>query len=130
MRPLERALEEDGYSVFPVVSEFLAEFGNLSIRYLYKPNSEDRLHFDAAAAAAVIFHERVSQYMELLGTPLCVIGEYYTDHYTLLMDPTGKVYGAFDEVMNLLGGSGREAIENIISGKNIERIDEGACGLP
>ena len=122
LRDFERVLEAEGYAVFPSVKEFLAEFGGLSIGYRYEPSYEDRLNFDAAAAAGAIFADVVLQYAERLGKPLCVIGEYYANHYTIMMDPVGTVYGAFDDILNLLGTSGSDAIENIISGQNIEPI--------
>jgi hypothetical protein len=118
-RAYERALEEDGYEVFPVVLEFLSEFGGLSIVHERLSGKQDTPCFDAKIAAESVFPEQVAAYSSQVDASLCVVGEYCWRLYTIMMDQDGRSYGGVDQNLDYLGGTGVQAIENIISGENI-----------
>jgi hypothetical protein len=123
-----RMLKADGYKVFPTIRDFLEQFGNLEIHYEFELESGDKetiqdiIHFDASYAASAVYPERIAEYMRFLGLPLCVIGECNSRHTTLLMDSQGKVYGGQDDLIIFCGETGEQAIENLISMKNIRRL--------
>lgn len=117
-----QALNADGHEVFPVVKDFLSRFGGLEIIYTSRAGYKDSLHFDAKAATEAIFPEQVREYEEVLGTSLCIIGEFATKHSTLMMSPQGQVYGGYDEGIVFCGQNGEQAIENIVIGQNLKQL--------
>lgn len=107
-----------GYYWNKVIRDFLREFGDLEI--LFERNcGQDLLHFDVHKAIRGIDPRVVlEEYNKAANTKnLCVIGQAYTTHLTLLMSETGEVFGGYDESFCLLGNTGIEAIENICFNK-------------
>jgi hypothetical protein len=107
-------LAEAGYAVSPAVLEFLQSFGGLSITRP-TPLGDDILSFDPADALTRISRARVGTYEKFLDATLCVIGSYFTQTFTVMMDPNGKVYGGADDTLRHLGDSGEEAVENLLT---------------
>ena len=113
-----RALEEAGYTVYPVVEAFLRRYGGL---YIPDTNYQP-FHFDAIFAASGISINNVKLlYNPRVNTQLCVIGEAYV---VLMMGPNGKVYLGYDDFMALVGNSGEDAIEAICTGRDMTEIPE------
>lgn len=125
--PVIAAMTREGYTVFPVVNDFLATFGNLSLSYPHyrNPTLTDRCHFDAALAAQNVFTEHVSYWSDRIGAPLCPVGEAFNDHMTVLMAQNGAVYGGFEETLVKLGNSGYEALNTLCEGGEPESIVRG-----
>ncbi|MBV9791035.1 MAG: SUKH-3 domain-containing protein [Chloroflexi bacterium] len=118
-----RSLEAEGFTVFPVVREFLQHFGNLIFKERHGFfHTEITFHFDAQDAADGIFRERVEDYAELLHVPLCPIGR--ASHATLMMDPNGAIYGGFDDGLLLWGHTPIEAIENLVQARPVQTIHD------
>ena len=108
----------DGYYWNKTIRDFLKEFGGLKI--LFERRSEQGLlHFDAPEAIRGIDSNVVLEnYSKAANTKkICVIGEVYANHLTLLMSEKGEVFGGYDEFFCLLGKTGIEAIENICLNK-------------
>lgn len=110
-----RKLTDDGYSYPECVDEFLKSFGGLELRQpaFRVPNAYDTLHFDPFQASYRTFRERIETYEKRVGEPLTIIGEAYNGYLVLVMTPTGKVYGGYDNFLAIYGKDYEEAIENI-----------------
>jgi hypothetical protein len=116
-------LTGEGYAWFPAVAAFLAEFGDLRIRFKRHGLSE-LLSLDACEASASFDVLWVlEEYAQRIGRArFCVIGEVYTGHLLLFMDDMGRVYGGFDDFLCLIGSSGVDAIEAICSNRPVQEI--------
>lgn len=119
--PYKSANIKHGHTPYNEATEqFLRSFGGLT---LGAPRG--RFHFNAKKASKTLFPEDVKEYEERLGVALSVIGEADNGCYTLMMAPTGVVYGAFDELLILVGMSGEEAIERLHQGRDHKVIYSG-----
>ncbi|MEH2293027.1 SUKH-3 domain-containing protein [Nostoc sp.] len=121
----EKCLKFEGYPVHAIVVDFLARFGGLQVIYPHArvPQTTDEFCINPMVAAAHIYLEWVKEdYDERLGAPLCVIGEAFDYHMTLMMDSNGKVYAGYDDILIHVGDSGIDAIEALCSGRNIPEI--------
>ena len=115
-------LTGEGYTWFPAVADFLAEFGDLLIKFKREDGSSDTINLDACEASAGVWFP--DYYAPRTGqTRFCAIGQAYSNHLLLFMDEAGRVYGGFDEYICLIGSSGEEAIEIICSNQRA-RIQE------
>nr|WP_294950208.1 SUKH-3 domain-containing protein [uncultured Mucilaginibacter sp.] len=112
----ERLLE-DNYKIFQKVEQFLHQYGGVSIKFQLLNGAADVLHFNAAKATGDVdpLWAQDDYYNRLGGKELCVIGQAYTDHMTVMMDEGGNVYGGFDDYLGFVARSGEEAIEAICS---------------
>lgn len=121
----EKCLKSEGYPVHAVVVDFLKRFGGLRVVYPHPrvPQTNDEFQIDPMVAAAHICLERVTEdYNERIGAQLCVIGEAFDYHMTLMIDPNGKVYAGYDDTLIYVGNSGVDAIEAICSGRDKPEI--------
>lgn len=123
------ALQSAGFTVCPVVHDFLSEFGGLEIRRQIVNNSPNNightldyihgnLEFDPSWCADNIHPENVEYYIQMLGKQICVVGVW--EGVTLFMSCDGAVYGSFGSDVYFFGSTGREAIENILVGNTIK----------
>jgi len=127
---IENELREQGYQLFPAISRFLQEFGNLRVifprqRRVVLPKKvvdHTSRYYLAIEPLNIAKHydghdsQMLQAYERAVDTTLCVIGWYGTDMYfTLMMDPLGKVYGGWDDWLLLAGETGEIAIENLVS---------------
>ena len=121
IRNFEQALLEDAYEVWPLLKDFLSEFGGLVLVQpsLVEPTVEEqkkypklsremKLHFVPADADSV-----KDSYEARAGERLTPFGAAYNDHLTLMMTPTGKIYGGYDNFLCFMGNSYVEMLENI-----------------
>ena len=121
----EKCLKSEGYPVHAVVVDFLKSFGGLILVFPHPrvPQEDDEFYINPTMAAEGIYPERVSEdYSPRVGAPLCAIGQVYSRHMTVIMDPNGKVYAGYDELLILVGDSGTDAIEAICSGRDMPEI--------
>lgn len=121
----QRYLEKNGFKTFPGVLQFLSNFGGLDIEYPRNRafGKTDTFNFDPIKAANFTFPENVALYEKTLGAELSPIGQVYRGHMVLLMDPTGRVFAAFDDVFILkLGETVMDAVEALCSDRELERI--------
>lgn len=112
------------YKFFPKVEAFLRQYGGLLIKFKVRNGIETSLNFDTIQAVEDIdpIWVQVNYYNLLKKTDLCVIGQAYTDHMTLMMDEDGRVYGGFDDYLCFIANSGEEAIEAICSNATFDKI--------
>lgn len=113
----------EGYAWFPAVATFLAEFGDLRIRFERNGLSETLNLFACEASASFDSLWVVEDYAQRIGrAQFCVIGKVYTGHLLLFMDDTGQVYGGFDDFLCFIGSTGVEAIEALCSNRPVQQI--------
>ena len=122
----ERLLRKEGFTVHPVVTAFLQEFGGLEFKNPKKaPQASADWHFCVERAVERIYPERVVKYYNRrAGHQLCLIGDASNGYLILMMDETGQVYGGYDEEFFYLGKSGPEAIETLRTGRDLGRVPE------
>lgn len=120
----EKSLKSEGYPIHAVVMDFLRQFGGLLVVHPHHRLKEEKDEFciNPSVAASHIYPEPVEDYSERVGAPLCVIGEAFSYHMTLVMDPDGKVYAGYDDTLIYVGNSGIDAIEAICSGRDMPEI--------
>ncbi|MCU0390623.1 MAG: SUKH-3 domain-containing protein [Thermoflexibacter sp.] len=112
------------YILTPKVEIFLQEYSGLSIYFKTISEQQDFFHFDVCKVIEEFDKRWIDEdYINRISTSnLCVIGQAYSNHLTLLMDELGTVYGGYDDLLYLIGKSGEEAIENLITKKGIIEI--------
>jgi len=122
-RPYELLLQEKGFPVFPVLSQFLARFGGLSFRNLaaVPPAAED-WHFRVEDALLHAFPNNIAAYSKIVGSPLTPIGEAFRGYLLLMMDERVRVFGGFDQVFLVIGTSGEDAIEALCNGRKLQPV--------
>lgn len=110
----------EGYKWFDSAQNFLSEFGDLKIIFFRENGDKDSLHFEAMKAMADIDPTWLKEdyFFRVGNKDLCVIGQAFSNHMTLMMDVSGCVYGGFDDSLYFIGNNGSEAIETIcLNGK-------------
>jgi hypothetical protein len=109
--------------MFKSVEDFLSEFADLVIKYDRTNRDKDVLHFNVLKAMNDIDFSWIKDgYEKRLNTELCIIGQVYSNHMTLMMNEEGKMYGGFDEILYFVSDDGREAIEVICSNMKLEEL--------
>jgi SUKH-3 immunity protein len=108
-----QTLRNEGYTIFPVIIDFLEQFSGLQIDIPNPivPNIKRTLDFRISSAMRGIRQRTVDAYGDGLDRVLCLIGvDNDSIHFT--MDGEGKVYGLYDRMILFIGNSDEEAIEN------------------
>jgi len=101
----------------------LSHFGGLIIPYKNLAQQDDTLDFLADEAVQGLGGHALRSYEEIVAAGrLCPIGHYAFGSCLLLMTSAGKVYGGQDLILYYVGESGQHAIENIVTGRNVEAI--------
>jgi hypothetical protein len=113
----EQILDEAGYRVFPVVQDFLRQFGGLRIRYRYDFRGTTiytEFHFDVESAVDGWSSEFLPEFEEMAGGKLCLIGESNNCNSVLMMDEQGRVYcgSVYSKYyLKRIADSGADAVE-------------------
>ncbi|MBT1699243.1 SUKH-3 domain-containing protein [Fulvivirgaceae bacterium PWU4] len=117
-------LVKEGYPWFGKVESFLQAFGGLNVKFLRSDRSQDFFQFDPSRAVQDIDVRWVKDdySKRLQNINLCVVGQAFGGHMTLLISEDGKMYGGYDDNLYLIGNDGSEAIENICLNKEMEAI--------
>src|SRR5688572_8275606 len=71
-----------GFEIFPAVQDFLKCFGGLIIRYEFTEGTDVikyQMHFDIEEVCKEEIQEDASYFSQVVGTPLCPIGNYDVD---------------------------------------------------
>jgi hypothetical protein len=120
----EKSLQSEGYPLHEVVLNFLKRFGGLQVVYPhYRVKDEkDEFYINPTVAVADIDSGWVEEYSERIGVPLCIIGQAFSYHMTLVMAPDSKVYAGYDDTLIHVGDSGIDAIEALCSGRNMPKV--------
>ncbi|SEO76907.1 SUKH-3 immunity protein [Mucilaginibacter gossypiicola] len=119
----KQELTVNGFTIPIAVEKFLTEFGRLNIIFL-RAHGTDTVHFDAKEAVRGVdpLWAQKDYKTRLANKNLCIIGEAYSNHLTLMMDEDGAVYGGYDDFLCFIANSGREAIEAICLRLNSKEI--------
>lgn len=124
----KKCLNKENYILTPIVEIFLQEYGGLTIYFKTISEQEDFVHFDVCRAIKDFDKQWIcDDYMNRISSSnLCIIGQAYSNHLTLLMDEFGVVYGCYDDLLYLMGKSGEVAIKNLITKNGIIEIPSSA----
>ncbi|CAN5125060.1 SUKH-3 domain-containing protein [soil metagenome] len=115
------ALESERHPIFPTVTEFLRSFGGLQIHFKhFATGGDDTLSLDPFEAADSIPREHIDGYEKRVGAKLCPVGEAFSRHYIVMIDPAGRLFAGYDDTLVLLGNTPEEAIENLCQGRDLE----------
>jgi len=123
----QKILTEEKFELSDAVTLFLKRFGGLLVKHPHAklPSETEYFHFDVTKAVKGVDSDWVKDdYSERVGQPLCIIGEAFNRYMVLAMSPDGEVYAGFDSTLVHVGQSGEEAIENLCSGRELEKIPE------
>jgi len=117
-------ITENNYDVLPKAIQFLEEFNGLIIKFTNLKNGGiDDITLDFNKATELEYPERIHEdYEPRIGKKLCAIGTAYRDHFILVMDEDGKVYGGYDSYLVKIADTGIDAIEAIVSNKEFIKI--------
>lgn len=118
-------LSIEGYSVFKEVVDFLASFEGIEVNFFNKKSKKiDDFNFCLERAFNLEVPERLMEdYLpRIQKQKICPIGTAYRDHFILIMDDNGIVYGAYDDFLVKIGNSYFEAINAIISDQEFIKI--------
>lgn len=120
---LER-LQAEGYKINHFAEEFLAQFGGLELfQPAYRVKYEyDKLHFNPLSTCDNIYKEQVENYEERVGDSLVVVGEAHNGYLVLMISEKGKVYGAYDNYLTLLGNDYFEALDSLFLCKETPEV--------
>jgi hypothetical protein len=120
----ETAYANEKLSFVSKVKSFLSSFGGLIINYQMPNHVEDILEFEAQNAVRGMGGGALRIFEDLIqASHLSPIGHYQAGTCMLLMDENGKVFGGSDTYVCLIGKTGREAIEAILSGSEVTVLD-------
>jgi hypothetical protein len=124
----EEVLRKHDYPVHPKVLEFLRSFGGLHVVHPHArvPEETDDFHLDPIESVRLSVPAWARAYSERVNAPLCVIGQARRGYALLTMDPGGAVYSGVDNILRKVGDSGTDAIEALCSGRDLEKVSEGA----
>ncbi|HEV3339439.1 MAG TPA: SUKH-3 domain-containing protein [Pirellulales bacterium] len=121
----ERAYENEHLRFVVEVKEFLRHFGGLIIKYKMPTKVPDVLEFEAEHAVRGMGRGALRSFEELTkASALFPIGHYQGGTCMLLMDEGGKVFGGSDTCVCLIGRTGSEAVETILTGSRVTVLDE------
>lgn len=115
--PFLDALSDDGYTPFPLATDFLSRFGGLAgnMPAHRVENYLERIHFLPDEAINAIYKERVQTYEERTGERLIVVGEAYNGHLTLMLSDQGRLYGGYDDYLCCFGSDIAEGLANLFA---------------
>ena len=121
------ALTKANYKLSQRVAQFLSEFDGLRIKF-YRPEipeyAELNLNCVAAAEGVNALWPLDNYYHRTGQKDLCVIGQAFSNHLTLMMAVDGMVYGGYDDFLCFIANSGEEAIEAICSNQTFKEIPD------
>ncbi|WP_083941063.1 SUKH-3 domain-containing protein [Pseudoduganella violaceinigra] len=124
------SLIDDGYEPFPMAVSFLENFGGLDGSMpAYRVKGElERIHFNPKEAIDEIYREKVVTYEARIGERLVVVGSANNGHLTLVLSPQGRMFGANDDYLCLLGNSVEEGITALFENVDAEEVPQGQMG--
>lgn len=121
---LNKMTSSGAFIVLPAI-EFLKQFGNLKLLFTNKKNSKpDDIDFNPIRAMEIETLDRLQEdYEPRLGNKkLTFIGTAYREHFVLVMDENGAVFGGYDDFLVKIANSGEGAIEAIVQDYEFEEI--------
>lgn len=122
--PIEQKIKNNGFFAFQAVLDFLSEFEGLAFKFLNRKNNlTDDFSFKLDRVLEIEVPERlIEDYMPRTNEKLCVIGTCYREHFVLMLSDTGKMYGAYDDYLVLMGESTASALNAIVCDHEFVKI--------
>lgn len=113
---LNSTLVKTNQPILEKVVEFLESFYGLKFIFYNRQNGiMDDFNFDVLRAYELLSPGWMEDgYIPRIGKQACLIGTAYREHFVLLMDSEGIVYGACDDLLVKIANSGKAAIEAIV----------------
>jgi hypothetical protein len=110
-----KEISNDGYMIFPSAVKFIESFGNLEGRLpaFKREGPYEKIHFSPVQAMENIYRERVETYETRVSEKLVIVGEAYNGNLVILISQCGKLYGAYDDYLCLLGQTPEQGIESL-----------------
>lgn len=127
IQPFIELYKINGFPVLENVLNFLRTYGDLKFNFRnLQHGDQDDFNFNIERALEIEVWERiVEDYMPRTGNvSMAIIGTAYREHFILLMDKEGKVYGAYDSFVVKIADSGEAAIEAIVTNAPFDEIPE------
>lgn len=117
-------LKEEEYIVFYEAVKFLSEFSDLKIEFENPKRAKNYLTLNINPSDAVksVFREVSKSYEEHCNEAFVIVGEIVSMDMTWYITSSGTFYGGNDDLLIRLGSDFKEALNNIISGKELEVI--------
>ncbi len=115
---IERLYLSMGIPCFPMVLEFLQQYGGLVIERRWTKARSTQFAFDFASLLPYMTPYWMSDLEEELVPPICPIGKVAEGYYTLMMDEAGRVYAHGDGVW-FLGYTPDEALNLLCEGGDL-----------
>ena len=114
----------NGCPIIEKAISFLKSFYGITIMFTNKRTQQlDNFSFNLIRAFEIEVMERIKEdYEPRIRRELCIIGTAYREHFVLLMDDLGVVYGGYDHFFVEIAKSGYEAIEAIINDSDFLEI--------
>jgi hypothetical protein len=117
VRLVLQELSDAGFSIEPVIMEFLQEFSGLRVCYPSAfPDVDDILVIDASAALATLDRLDVRWYERGISEKLVPVGLAFYEHMTVLLGASGKLYCVFDDTVLCLGSDPRAGMAALCTG--------------
>jgi hypothetical protein len=103
---------------------FLTVFNNLSLTFYNKlAGHYDDLNISIQLGNQLeVIEKSKFDYEPRIGARTCIIGTAMRDHFVLIMDENGAVYGGFDSFLTRIAYSGEQAIEAFVHQMNFTEI--------
>jgi hypothetical protein len=119
---IEETYRRAGFDPSRAAIEFMRRFGDLSLTYIEPRGRQDGCEFmlkDAVAGKPhwLWDHERV------IGARLTPIGWAHWRHYKIMMTEDGRIFGAYDDFIVLVGNDGHDAINALCEGRKLEHVE-------
>jgi len=113
-----------GYDWFPAVNNFLEKFMDLEAKFPREDGQSDLFHFNVMKAEQGIHEDWIQKdyKMRIGGMEVCIIGQAFSNHLSLFMDISGKMYGGYDDELFFVGQDQYEAITNICLNRKFQEI--------
>lgn len=113
---------EPVFSLFPAATSALERFGGLRIEQDGSGETHIRETFELLPTLALGMEDVFREYEHRLGTKLYPLGEAGNGRVLLAIATDGRVYAFMDELW-LVADNIEEAIESLVCGRPIQRID-------
>jgi hypothetical protein len=118
---LEKVLINDKYIVFKCAKDFLSEFGLLKITFK-NPRSDKNVDIEIDTRKAITFKSKIDAYGCYFNTNMLPVAEVERFCMIVCISEDGKFYGGYDETLLKLGNSFEEALYNLMTGVQLEKV--------
>lgn len=122
----QKIITANGFLLNEYAINFINEFDGLSLSSQREKNSNylDFISFDIKSVINHFFPDWANNlYKPILNESLCLVGMANGGYLALYISDTGKLYGGFDDFLELLGLDYYSGLNNLFEKNNIKIID-------